>query len=368
MTGTGMAGRISPDDIRAAVAAGIVTEAQAASVLALADARAGRRAGLPSEDEPFEFFRGFSEIFVSIGLIILMAGIASLLALFGGVGMLLILPLICAGIAWWWAGYFTLRRRMNLPSMVLALAFGGGVYLSAVTAFAQVDLPLRGTAMAGFAVAAGAMGLWYRRFRLPFAAFILGLFTLGAVYSATASLTSLAGLVLGDADGLAELVDLRQSPAFAFATLAFGAAFFVAGMWFDTRDPHRLGRHAATAFWLHLLAAPALVNPVALTLYNLGGSGGIAALAICLAVIAVLALVIDRRSFLTAAIVYIALVLGWAFEDGAGGLGGVTTTLIILGAIVTALGTWWVQLRAALMRALPDFPGKSSLPPVSRPE
>ena len=74
-----------PEDLRAAVAAGIVTEEQAASLQALANDRAGKRASLPQEDEPFEFFRGFSEIFISIGLVILMTGLAGLLAAFGGI-------------------------------------------------------------------------------------------------------------------------------------------------------------------------------------------------------------------------------------------------------------------------------------------
>ena len=359
---------VSSDDLRAAVAAGILTESQAASVTALAQSRAGQRAAMPAEDEPFEFFRGFSEIFVSIGLIILLVGIVSLLALVGGFVILTAIPLICAAIAWWWAGYFTLKRRMNLPSMVLASAYGGGIYFSAITLLGQTDLPLRLAVVTAFVLAVLGMALWYRRFRLPFSAFVLGLFALGAVYTTTASVDSLGGFVTGDRWGLSHLFDLRESPQFALATLGFGIAAFAVGMWFDTRDPHRLGRHSATAFWLHLLAAPALVNTVALTLYNLGGSVGILFLTAALGVIAVLALVIDRRSFLTAAIVYIALVLGWALRDPGDTATSFVSTMIVLGALVTAIGTWWVQLREGLMRALPDFPGKSSLPPYARPE
>jgi hypothetical protein len=356
-----------PEDLRAAVAAGILSEAQAASVTALSNDRAGKRAAMPHEDEPFEFFRGFSEIFVSIGLIILLSGIAAMLAWFGGVAMLVLLPLICAGICWWWATYFTLKRRMNLPSMVLASAFGTGIYISAITAFGQADLPLRGAVVTAFVLAALGMAVWYRVFRLPFAVFVLGLFALGGLYSLTASVDSLGGFVMGSRSGMDGLFDLRESPQFAFATLAFGIVAFLAGMWFDTRDPHRLGRHAATAFWLHLLAAPALVNTVALTLYNTGGAGGIGLLIVVLLVITVLALVIDRRSFLTAAIAYIALVLAWVVGDG-GNFGTWTFILIALGGIITAIGTWWVPLRAGVMRALPNFPGKSSLPPYARTE
>ena len=104
-----------PSDLRAAVAAGIMTEAQAASLSALAHDRAGKRAGLPSEDEPFEFFRGFAEIFIALGLVILLGGIALLLGVVGGVTILVAIPALLALIAWWLAGYFTLKRRMNLP-------------------------------------------------------------------------------------------------------------------------------------------------------------------------------------------------------------------------------------------------------------
>ncbi|NJS38386.1 MAG: hypothetical protein HC783_04485 [Rhodobacteraceae bacterium] len=322
---------------------------------------------MPAEDEPFEFFRGFSEIFVSIGLVILLAGISAMLAWFGGVALMSVLPLICAGICWWWAGYFTLKRRMNLPSMVLATAFGGGIYLSAITILGQAGLSLRAVVVIAFVLAALGMGLWYRRFRLPFSAFILGLFVLGAVYTLTASVDALGGFVAGSRGGMGGLFDLRESPQFATATLLFGIVVFIAAMWFDTRDPHRLGRHAATAFWLHMLAAPALVNTVALTLYNSGGAGGIGLLIVALVIITVLALVIDRRSFLTAAIAYIALVLAWVVGD-TGNFGTWTFILIALGGLITAIGTWWVQLRAIVMRVLPNFPGKSRLPPYGSTE
>lgn len=354
---------VGPSDLKAAVAAGVLTEAQAASLSALAHDRAGKRAALPAEDEPFEFFRGFSEVFVSVGLVILLAGIALLLAWFGGPVILIVLPAICAAICWWWAIYFTIERRMNLPSMVLAGAFGAGAHLSVLTILGQTSLPLRVTFVLAALVAMGAMALWYRRFRLPFTMFILGLFGLQAIYGLTASIDAIES-VTGGFGGL--LFDLRSSPRFALATLIFGAIAFVGGMWFDTRDPHRLGRHAATAFWLHMLAAPALVNTIAMTLFDVGGTAGMLTTAAALGLIACLALAIDRRSFLTAGIVYIGLVISWAVRGGdsaAAGVGHWAVILLILGFLITALGTWWVPLRRRLMLALPDFPGKSSLPP-----
>ncbi|HLQ17834.1 MAG TPA: hypothetical protein VK146_02550 [Tabrizicola sp.] len=353
---------MTPEDLRAAVAAGILSEAQAASLSALSNERAGKRAALPHEDEPFEFFRGFSEIFISIGLVILLVGASALLTVIGGFTLLTLVPLATAGIAWWWAGYFTLKRRMTLPSMVLATAFGTGIAIFAFTVLARGNLDERMTAILGFIASALGMVAWYRRFRLPFSAFLVGAFALGAVYAVTASAENLIGLVAGG-DDFRSFFDLTESPAFATATLLFGIVAFLTGMWFDTRDPHRLGRHAATAFWCHLLAAPALVNTVAVTLMNGGGMGF---LAIALVLITLLALVIDRRSFLTAAIVYIALVIGWVM----GGDGGTSWifVLLILGGFITAIGTWWVQLRAKVMDLLPNFPGKSRLPPYGSTE
>lgn len=349
---------MTPEDIRAAVQAGIVTEAQAAGLNTLAEARAGRRAALPAEDEPFEFFRGFSEIFISIGLVILLSGVSLMLAWFGGFGLLTAVPLLTAGVAWWWARYFTLKRRMTLPSMVLATAFGVGLVIFAFAVLGQSGTPDRGMFVAAFGLAAGGMVLWYRHFKLPFAAFLTGGFLLLAIHALTASVQEMGGAMLGRA-GWAAMFDLRANPAFATATLLFGIGAFLVGMWFDMKDPHRLGRHAATAFWCHLLAAPALVNTVAVTLLNGGGMG---LLAPALVAITVLALVIDRRSFLTAAIAYIALVIAWLAGEG-GDFGRWTLILIVLGGLITAIGTWWVPLRAAVMRALPGFPGKDRLPP-----
>ncbi len=357
---------MTPEDLRAAVAAGIISEAQAASLSALANDRAGKRAALPSEDEPFEFFRGFSEIFISIGLLILMAGIAGLITVMSAGLLLTAIPLITAVVAWWFAGYFTLKRRMTLPSMVLAVAFGVGLVTFVFTAVAPTLANGRMISIVGFGLATAGMIAWYMRFKLPFAAFLTGGFALGVVYSITATATNVAGVVTGRLFGDGDFrtfFDLNENPAFATATLLFGIGAFLAGMWFDTRDPHRLGRHSATAFWCHLLAAPALVNTVAVTLLNGGGTGF---LAIALVLIALLALVIDRRSFLTAAIAYIAIVITWVMGES-GGTGWILT-LLLLGGFITAMGTWWVQLRAAVMRVLPDFPGKSRLPPYGSTE
>ena len=351
------------DDLRAAVSAGIVTEAQAANLLALSQARAGQRGAMPAEDEPFEFFRGFAEIFISTGLVLFLSGVLLLLSGVGfASGTFLIVPPLMAALAFGLAEYFTRRRRMVLPSLILALSAGVGVVAFVAGWIGRADFPNPQQMVVWSALAGAAtMGAFYLRHRLPVAMLFLGLSLLVALYAFTATPLDILRF---QQDGLSTLFDLSERSTFALATLAFGLAAFAAAMAFDLRDPHRLGRHAATGFWLHLLAAPALVNTVALTLWNLGGGLGIAATAAALTVIALLALVIDRRSFLTAGIVYIALVMGWLIGGTDEYLSSVAL-LLALGTFITLLGTFWTGLRARLMRALPAFPGKTRLPPYA---
>jgi len=84
---------------------------------------------------------------------------------------------------------------------------------------------------------------------------------------------------------------------------------------------------------------------------------------LALAGITVLALIIDRRSFLTAGIGYLAFLIAYAAGE-IGGLGW-AWIMVILGLALTSLGTFWTDLRARLMRLLPDFPGKRRLPPYA---
>lgn len=353
---------MDPADIRAAVKAGILTSAQAAELKALSDARAGRIAGRVREDEPFEFFKGFAEIFVAVGLAILLGGIALLLGVIGGVGILIVIPAILAAISWWMARFFTLRWRMNLPSMVLASAYAGGIYVSALTVLGQSEMGLRFVAILSATVAAIAAGLWYRRFRLPFSMFILGSFALMATYALFTRYNP--GGNFEDIDSWAQSFVPRAN--LTLASLVFGLAAFAGAMAFDLRDPHRVGRQSATAFWLHLLSAGALVNAVAGHIWGQGGGTNILPTVLVLTAFAAVALVIDRRSFLTAGIVYIAAVIYWAVAgEGEASLRDWALILILLGSFFTLLGTWWIPLRRRLMRALPDFPGKDRLPPYS---
>ena len=109
---------LTKDDLRAAVSAGTISEAQAASVLALSESRRGVRENIDGLNEPFELFKGFNEIFIVIGLGILISGYTGVAALLGAdfIGQIVALAAI-----WMLSRYFIRKRRMVAPAIALAL-------------------------------------------------------------------------------------------------------------------------------------------------------------------------------------------------------------------------------------------------------
>jgi hypothetical protein len=350
---------IDPDDLRAAVGAGIVTEAQAVHLKALADSRRGAREGLPEGDEPFELFKGFNEIFIVVGLIILTTGWMGVSALYvaselgGVVGRTVIMALAGAGVLWGLSEYFIRRRRMVAPAITLSVLFAANAAVGFNAAFSQpfmvaqqdfTSLPLP------LALTVAALGVYWFRFRVPFAMAIiaLGLFATAMVWAAASA---------GSPQTVTDLFLLSAGGPFAWITLALGIAVFIAAMAFDMSDPHRVTRRSANGFWLHVVAAPALVNTVALSRLARDSSGANGLLLVFLAVIAVVAIVIDRRSFLIAGVGYCVTLAVTVFEDAGG-----VFTILFLGLALVLLGAFWERIRARVLRLLPFLP-LSRLPP-----
>ena len=75
-------------------------------------------------------------------------------------------------------------------------------------------------------------------------------------------------------------------------------------------------------------------------------------------VFALVAIIIDRRSFLIAAIGYIVALAGTVFD-------GETTalTVLILGIILLLLGAFWERIRARLLRVMGGVLPLHRLPP-----
>ncbi|MEL6570483.1 MAG: hypothetical protein AAFQ64_02420 [Pseudomonadota bacterium] len=349
---------IETDDIRASVAAGILNEKQAASLTALAQSRKGAREGLAPGDEPFELFKGFNEIFIITGLAILAIGWAGMVAAFFTETIMnvrdaaLWYGLPGAIVLWLLAEYFIWRRRMVGPAIFLSILFAVNAGISLVSYYAEPFM----LAQEDFTslpwpllLATIAVFLFWLRFRVPFAMAMiaLSLFVVSMI---------LAAIQRGTPESVSDLFLLSAGGPFAWITLGLGILIFAAAMTFDMSDPHRVTRRSANGFWLHVVAAPALVSTLALSLI---AADQFAALIAVLVVFALIAIVIDRRSFLTAAIGYVVALAGTIF-----GGDGTFTTILILGIILLFLGAFWERIRARLLRMMPGFVPLHRLPPA----
>lgn len=347
---------ITQDDLRAAVAAGIVGEAQAVSLIALSEEREGLRVRRSGLDEPFELFRGFNEIFIVVGLGILFAGWigvsgVSILGNSRGYILGMLLSLAGMGAIVLLARYFSLARRMVAPSIALTVMFG----LSALTFGLALANSAQATFQAGWTIAAGVAGcllvVYYALFRVPFTVALIA----ASVFVVCFGLATLGGAM---PQSPRDLFLLTADGPFAILTIVLGLVGLVIAMAFDLSDPHRVTRRAASGFWLHVMAAPAIVNTVALTLFQSGEAWARPALIGFVAAMALFAVVIDRRSFLVSGVGYIvALPFSTAVVEGA------YVVILLLGVGLVLLGAQWERLRGAILRALPDFPGKNRLPP-----
>jgi hypothetical protein len=346
---------ITRDDVRAAVASGTLSEAQAASLIVLSEERAGVRAHLSGLDEPFELFKGFNEIFIVVGLVILYMGFAGVagLTLFGttnGYILGMVYSVIAMGAIVLLARYFTLKRRMVAPSIALSVMFGLSSAQFGMAFSAMLDLTTPQTLTCAAGIAALGLTAYYALFRVPFTVALIAL----SVYATVFGVTTLGGTFPKDPR---DIFLLSADGPFAVITMCLGLVGLIVAMTFDMSDPHRVTRRAASGFWLHVIAAPAIVNTIALTLFDAGTIPAQIALGAFIALLAVIAVVIDRRSFLVSGVGYVVALAITVAE------GQAFFVILILGAGLVLLGAQWEGLRRAIMRGLPAFPGKTRLPP-----
>ncbi len=351
----------SRDDIRAAVGAGLLSEAQAVSLITLAEERQGVRAQRSGLDEPFELFEGFNEIFIVVGLSILYAGWAgitgfSILGANRGYVLDSVFALIGMGVVVALARYFTLTRRMVAPSIALSVMFGLSALTFGLSVGAALDAEFQLGWIIGASIAGALLVLYYYLFRVPFTVALIaasiGIVTFGAATLRGSIPNSVQDFFLLSADG-----------PFAILTIVLGLSALCVAMIFDMSDPHRVTRRAASGFWLHVMAAPAIVNTVALTLFQQDGVGAKLGLLVFILVMAIFAVVIDRRSFLVSGVGYV-VALSISVVEGSSAF----LLILALGGGLVLLGAQWERLRGAIMRTLPAFPGKTRLPPWTSSE
>jgi hypothetical protein len=357
----------SQNEIDEAVAAGAITANSANSLRSFIE---GQRALPTPDEEQFRLITGFNDIFVAIAGAILLFAVGFIGQWIGqrtgsaldGDGPSYLGPLLVAATSWGLALFFTAKRRMALPSILLLLTFVGGVFATSAAALGlMVGAPTledneRAVALiVAASAAAAAAGAWlhWKRFRVPI--------TVAAGAAAVAGVTvALIASAIGDVPNIETIV--------LGTTLVLGIATFLFAMWWDSSDRARLTRRSDVAFWLHLLAAPMIVHPI-FTL--LGLNDGTATIGEGLVVIllyvilGLTAVAIDRRALLVSALAYVLYALNQLFEQFGAVELNVALTALVIGSALLMLSAFWHQARALVVRPLP--PGlKDRLPLIDR--
>ena len=372
----------SEEDINSAVSAGALS----------ADAAAAFRAHMTQirdmprgDEENFRLINSFNDIFVAIGVVIMLVAagaigqaIASAMApvtdiwasgfeptdaqlaawsaasewrsalttLFAGA--------LIAATAWPLSEFFTRRRRMALPSIILLLAFVGGCFAAAMgigLSLGAMDNESTGALFVAGAglLAAGAAWLHWKRFMVPITV------AAGAGAAAVTVIALIVSLLYGPL-GLNEETVGDTLLALTFLT---GLAVFAFAMRWDISDRERTTRRSDVAFWLHLLAAPMIAHPV---FYSLGvmeggdrvGVGQAVGVLAIYVLFGLVALAIDRRALLVSALAYVLVALAFLFDRfGAVELTFALTALVI-GSALLSLSAFWTPIRNRVVAGLPN--------------
>lgn len=336
----------SESDLEAAVAAGAMKADEAARFRKF---MAADRSTALVDEEHFRLISGFNDIFVAIASVLLLVAIAWL----GGE----ITPWLgAAGVAvaaWGLAEYFTRVRRMAFPSILLLLAFVGGVFAAVGVGltgdenqYGPGDEALVATyiAIAGLVAVAGAFFHW-RRFRVPI--------TIAA--GAAAFVAAVVGGIAAATNG--NVFDQAMQPALNAILFASGLAVFGLAMRWDISDTVRETRRSDVAFWLHLLAAPLIVHPIFAQIgvmegaLSIGGAVLVIALYIAMAGIA---LAIDRRALMVSSLAYVLWALNGLFERFGAVETNVALAALVIGSALLLLSAFWHNARALVVRPLPE--------------
>ena len=336
----------SEGDIDAAVAAGALSHDAAT---ALRNHVAASRATPAVDEEHFRLLTGFNDIFVAIAIVLLLVAVAQiggrLAEMLAGAGV--------AAAAWGLALFFTARRRMALPSIILLAAFVGGIGATVLTLLSDL-IPTKTTQgealVAAAAAAASALAAWvhWRRFMVPI--------TVAAGAAAT------VGLVVALLLAAIPALERNVWPL----VLIGGIAVFALAMRWDLSDRERQTRRSDVAFWLHLAAAPMIAHPVFQMLGvfdNEIGAGRAVLVLVLYVAFAFVALAVDRRALLVSSLAYVLYAMFSLIRTaGAVDLSAGYTALAIGSALLT-LSAFWHPIRARVV-ALLGTAGER-LPPVA---
>jgi MFS family permease len=366
----------SESDIAGAVEAGVMTPEAAAKFRHFI---AADRSAPAVDEEHFRLLTGFNDIFVAIASMLILVAAGRIGAWFGGtiIGVDNMQHEVGASVAgggftvamvsWLLAEYFTRKRRMALPSILLLLGFIWGVAGGVLGLFGANALWLAeqfhiannqtgiqqiagaSAAVAGIVTAAAAWAHW-KRFMVPI--------------TVAAGVTAVVGL--GIALIMAWIPDARSW--FNPILLVAGLAVFALAMRWDLSDRERRTRRSDVAFWLHLAAAPMIAHPIFHMLGVFGGNmqAPTAVLVLGLYIVfAIVALAVDRRALLVSSLIYVLWAMYALFEATHAVELSAALTGLVIGSALLLLSAFWHVMRRGVVGLLGSL--GESLPPTQQP-
>ena len=295
------------------------------------------------DQEHVRLVTGFNDIFVTIAILFVLGALTAigLSAAPNSFGLPLA-GLLVSISAWGLAEFFTRKRRMALPSIVLALAFVGGTFL-ALCIFNRYD----GDIVSGLAIAvcsAGAAVAHWRRFRVPI--------TMAAGVAAMAFAFLLPVLLL-----LLPFFPNDRATRTIVGLLIIGLGIFAFAMRWDLSDPTRETRRSDVAFWLHLLAAPIIAHPLfkwlGVSLNSNMSTGTAVGVVLIYFLFALVSLAIDRRALLASALAYVLFAMAMLFRKAGVLQFEASFTALIVGSALLLLSAFWTDWRKTLLNLLP---------------
>ncbi|MFC3713301.1 hypothetical protein ACFOMD_12000 [Sphingoaurantiacus capsulatus] len=332
---------IEKADLDAAIAANVMSEAQGAALTEFVRQR--HQVAMGADEEHIRFITSFNDIFVTIAAVLLLVAVGALGqrvdTWFSALGV--------AVAAWGLAEYFTRQRKMALPSILLLLAFVGGVFVTLGAAIVKItgvdnvqpDTPQGAVylGIAGAGAVAAAIAHW-RRFQVPI-----------TVAAGAAALSAIAFAIVASIMG-------EDRNALLTAVSLSGVGVFVVAMRYDMSDRQRVTRRTDIAFWLHLLAAPMIIHPL-VVMFGVNGPGMAAAEAVAIVavylIITVVALAIDRRALLVSGLAYMIFALQTLFKETGDVDLGFALTCLVIGLFLVTLSAAWQRIRAVVMPLVP---------------
>jgi len=364
----------SQQELDEAIAAGVISADAANALRAYVESQ--RTIAIPDEEQ-FRLITGFNDIFVSIAAAILLfavgwigQSIGQATGLFisdhGEIGPSFLAPLAIAITSWGLALFFTARRRMALPSILLLLAFVGGVLATSAFALVEIigpdrfnnDNQLLAATVGGISTAIAAVAAWlhWRRFHVPI--------------TVAAGAAAIAGLFLAIVVGIVQPGDNESAKNLILGfVLVLGIGMFLFAMWWDASDRARLTRRSDVAFWLHLLAAPMIAHPIfallGVTSGNVGTAEGLLIVGLYI-LFGLTALAVDRRALLVSALAYVLYALTELFKRFGAVELNIALTALVIGSALLLLSAYWHQARRLVVKQLPANL-QARLPNLDRP-